>query len=56
MIQNSGASSFSFLLPILPSICYTDRVFNAVSKAISRDMAKNTHTRNRDDMALVTNS
>jgi len=54
-VISSGASSFSFLLPILPSICYTDGVFNAVSEA-SRDMAENTHTRNRDDVPPVANS
>jgi hypothetical protein len=56
MIQSSGASSFSFLLPILPSICYTDGVFNAVSEAASKDMVENTHTKNRDDMPSVVNS
>jgi hypothetical protein len=56
MIQSCGASSFNFLLPILPSICYTNGIFNAVSEAASRDTAGNTHTRNRDDMPPVANS
>jgi hypothetical protein len=56
VIQSSGASSFHFLLPILPSICYTDGVFNVVSKAASKNTTENTHTKNKNDMPPVANS